>query len=91
MKRLDALAKQQRIRRTGKVPIIDTTVLFTETHWEAFESGDAQTREQMRVEYGTAKRLLIDSYNVSKSEGGEIVAIVVGVSLPSESQLRDLE
>lgn len=80
---LDRLAVRAKMRHAAKVPIIDTTVLFTEAHWDAFETGDAETRERIRAEYETAKRALIDSYNVGAPENGEIVAIVVGVSLPA--------
>lgn len=86
---LDRLAARAKMRHAGKIPLIDTTVLFTEAHWDAFESGDLETRERMRNEYEQQSRTLIDSYNVGKSESSEIVAIVVAVNLTSEPVVRD--
>jgi hypothetical protein len=87
MKRLAAIEKRQKLRRTEKLVLVDCVALFGEAHWSEFESGDAATRRRLRREFRERSDALYASHNVANSVNGEVVAIVVSLALPADDEL----
>jgi hypothetical protein len=85
-RRIMELRQRAEVQQARPIPLIDATTLLSEEEWRAFWEGDAETRERIRREYARREAAVTAGITVP-TETQPITAIVVGISLPSDTDL----